>query len=453
MKKSAAALLLATTLTLTGCSESILTSKTAGDDTTASTVWDTDDNKVIAWVVDDSMSDEDKKGYDITFGDFYSEYTFTLASNGIDENSSEYADMAKNYRSQLLDLLTREHIVLKKAADAGLDVLTDEETAEINKSYEDNLLAWYNSYESQAKEELGDTSDIADDVLQNKERELFNEYLASFGLSEETFLKWQTNNFIYNKMMQEVSKDITVTDEEAQEQLDTTLADAKRVYDEERSRYENAPDYLEVWLPEGSRNIKFILLEIDSADAAEIAAGRAESDPDTEALDKLRDEKLDEIKGQADAALQKLKNGTEFDAVLKEYGANYSESTEGQTTLIVKDSIVTMESLYDAAYALKEPGDFTDLIATDRGYYILQYVSDAKITDDDLKKVKEQYKEEMLADKQSALQQETVDKWLAEVTYEYDYDALNIDPPTESNSSDTSTASDTASASDTSSQS
>ncbi len=433
MKKTVfAALMLAVVVTASGCAESILESKTSGG--TDAELWTAADDDTVAWASGD-LSDEDKEYYNIPFADFYSEYSFYVDINELDESDPDNEATLKSLRQQMIEGLANEKIVLKKAAEKGLDVLSDEEAAEVNEDFEAYLEQFYPKFEEEAQQALGDTSEVSDDELKAKKRELLNEYLEQFGLSEENFLKWVSNNYIYSKTIQDIGKDITVTEKEVEDYITSFTEEAKAAYEKSVSEYEAKTEYQAVWIPDGSREIKFILIAADSADAAELSAARTESGADTAELDKMRDEMLEKIKGQAEAALKKLQSGeADFDAVLKEYGANYSEDTEDPTTLVVYKSERTISELYEALYKLEKPGDISDLIPTDRGYYIIQYKGDAKITEENMEDVRQATEEGMIADKQQELRQQTVEQWQKEVGYEYDYDALHYDRPEQTES-------------------
>ena len=107
----------------------------------------------------------------------------------------------------IIDMLTNEKLILRKAKELGLDQLTEEEMAEVEKAYTKNLSDWYASFEKKAQTALGISTDDTsgtedsanDEKILEKEKELFNEYIAGFGLTEDTFLMWQTNTAIQKK--------------------------------------------------------------------------------------------------------------------------------------------------------------------------------------------------------------------------------------------------------------
>ncbi len=452
MKKRTAAVaaILACTMMFSGCSDSILSS--SGTDSTTSTenIWTASDDDVVAWTTVDSLSDEEKDYYKIKFKDFYSEYSFTITNYGLDETNTAYSAYAQYYRKNIIDMLTNEKLILKKAEELGLDTLSEDEIKEVETTYQKNLNDWYASFETKAKDALGistsDTSETQDDATEEKilekEKELFNEYISGFGLSEETFLKWQTNTAIQKKVNDYLIKDITVADSEVDDYITKLIAEAKSAYEKSVSDYANDSEYQKVWVPDDARRIKYIVVSIPSSDYAEINAKRNESGADDAEIDKLRDEKLAEIKSKAETALAKATaDGADFDAVIKEYSSAYSEDTAGQTTLVLNNKDGLSEALYNGVFGLENPGDVSGLIATDGGYYIVKYESKATVSDSDINEYKKTVKEELLTSRQSDATNNAIEEWRNAVGYEYDYDKLNITKE-EDTSSDSSESSD-----------
>ncbi len=436
MKKitAAVAAILACAMMFTGCSDSILTSSGSEDTTSTENIWTASDDDLVAWTTVDSLSAEDKEYYQVKFKDFYSEYSFTITNYGLDETNSAYTAYAQYYRQNIIDMLTNEKLIMKKASELGLDQLSEDEMKTVEETYLKNLEDWYASFETKAKEALGISTDETstvdssnDEKILEKEKELFNEYISGFGLSEETFLKWQTNTAIQKKVNDYLVKDITVTDAEVEDYITKLTKEAKDTYEKSVSQYASDSEYQKVWIPDDARRIKYIVVSIPSSDYAEINAARNESGADDAEIDKMRDEKLAEIKSKAETALEKATaDGADFDAVIKEYSSAYSEDTAGQTTLVLNNKEGLSEALYNGVFDLKNPGDVSGLIPTDGGYYIIKYDSKATVTDEQLTEYKATVKDELLSSRQSETTNSAIEEWRNAVGYEYDYDKLNI---------------------------
>lgn len=447
MKKKIAVIvaILAVCMSFCGCSESILNSSGSNDTSgTTSEIWTAKDDDIIAWAEGENLSEEDKEYYNVTFKEFFGEYSFTLSNYGFDETNPVFEPYCEQIRQTVIDMLTNERIILKKAKEMGLDTLTEDEMKEVEKAYLENVEGWCESFEDQAKEELGiESSDTVSETLdtateqqvKDKAKEIFRDYMEGFGLSEETFLKWQTTTFIERKVLNEINKDIKVEREDAKKVIESTIEEAKKAYDTNVSQYEQNAQYQTVWVPEGTRNIKYILVALSSADSAELNAERNESGADDEEIDKKRDEKLKEIEDKANAAYEKLQNGTSFDDVLKEYSNEYSPDAASQEVTVIKGSTTLNKDLYDAVYTLENKGDISPLVKSDRGYYIIQYSSDAEITDEELDEIIDETQATILESLQNQNANKTLAQWREEVVYEYDYDKLNFEKPEEETSS------------------
>ena len=453
MKKkiSIAAVLLAFTMAVTGCSESILTSKTESGTESTPSIWTAADDDLVAYPTAEGLTEEQKAYYNVTFKDFYKEYGFICSNIGLTDTKDDAS--AKLYRQSIIEMLVHERVILKKAEEMGLSNLTSEEMNTIDKNYQDNMKNWYDSFSAQAMNELGikantsDTSDTSGSIsaedqkkIDEKAKELFAEYIKPFGLTEETFLDWEKNSFIEKKVLDDLYKDIKVTDDEVDKYINDLIDEAKKAYNEDVSKYEKNSQYGTVWIPEGTRNVKHVFIGISSVDAAEITAARNESGADQEEIDKLRDEKLSEIKEKAEAAYKKATAESDdkeknFDAVLKEYSHDYDSSLKDQTITIVKGTTTLSKPLYDAIYNLEKPGDISEIIATDNGYYFFYYVGEETVSDSDLEAQKKNVYNGMLTERQNEKANTTIEEWLNEVKYEYDYEKLNFDKPEEDNTS------------------
>ncbi len=452
MKKrfSVAAVLLAVTMAMTGCSESILESKNESGAESKVNIWTAADTDIVAFPTADGLTEEQKKYYNITFEEFYKEYSFICANVGLNDTKDDAS--AKLYRQNIIEMIASEKIILKKAEELGLADLTADEIKKVEEEYQKNLDGWYNSFSAQAQNELGikgnsttsDTSgSLTDDdkaKIKDKAKELFNNYIKNFGLTEDTFLIWARNSFIVEKTMEYTYKDVKVTDDEVDKYINDLIAEAEKTYKEDVSKYEKNTQYGTVWLPEGSRNVKHVFIGISTIDAAEISAARNESGANQEEIDKLRDEKLAEIKEKAEAAYKKATaegddKEKNFDAVLKEYSHDYNASLSDQTITVIKGTKSLTDTLYNAIYDLEKPGDISALIPTDLGYYFFYYKEDAKITDEDITVQEKNVYEGMLTERQNKKADETLTKWEEEVKYDYDYEKLNFEKPEEEDTS------------------
>lgn len=123
--------------------------------------------------------------------------------------------------------------------------------------------------------------------------------------------------------MTEVTKDITVTEEEIESQFATLVSEAKTEYDEDKSAF--VTDYQSgntiYYTPEGMFFVKHILIGLTEEQQQEIKDLRADEDETVAATaDAKRDEYLLTIREEAEAVLARVDAGEDFDALIEEYG-------------------------------------------------------------------------------------------------------------------------------------
>ena len=124
-----------------------------------------------------------------------------------------------------------------------------------------------------------------------------------------------------------------------------------------------------------------------------------------------------------------------FDDVLKEYSHDRNDAVTDQTITVIKGTKSLTDTLYDAIFGLEKPGDISELIATDLGYYFFYYKEDAKITDEDITVQKKNVYDGMLKERQNKAADDALTEWQDAVKYEYDYEKLNFKKPEEEDTS------------------
>lgn len=113
------------------------------------------------------------------------------------EENEQLVDTLKSTRKSVLDTLVNNAVLLQKAEELKLVPSDEEIKKEVEKtiqSYKDNIAA--NST---------DTASIEDE---------FKEFLNYYGYTEETFRKYIEEQYIISKVIEDITKDQVVTDEE-----------------------------------------------------------------------------------------------------------------------------------------------------------------------------------------------------------------------------------------------
>lgn len=379
-----------------------------------------DDKTVVARLLDETKV-ENPEEFRITLSDFNKEYKFRLFYSGLDETNEETAEACEEYRSLIIDYLTLEKISLYKAKEAGITAaaFSDEELASITASAENTIASYKASYEEEAKAALGEG--YTDEQLEAKKTELLDGYLAECGYTTDIFYEWDKIDLIQTRLVEKYVADITVTDEEANDFFLAKQNEAKANYESDPAAFEANASYTTIYVPDGSRSIRHILLGFNAETASEISAKRTAGD-NTEA-DALRDKAYESVREKAEAVLALLGDGGDFDALR----AEYNEDPNGAYDCVVIPNTTVRDKGYsDAAFALEKTGDCSEIIVTDSGAYILSYASDAALSEEALSGLLEYTKSTLLSQKQYETANSLIDQWIKDFPFDVDYATLDI---------------------------
>ncbi len=389
-----------------------------------------DDEDVVA-----KPTGEAHKGDDalvIDYLDFKKEYLYWLKSYEITDDSADEALITcATQRSSIITYLINERIINDKAAELGVDQFTQEELDKLEADYQENLKAQFEYFGTYVADygTLAEGETIGEDLMLSRGEVEFDKYLADCQLTRDDLLTWQRNALLVEKVQQAVTKDIVIDDSDAQDVLDGYIATIKQLYEEDPVSYETGGQNMSFWLPEGSRNIKHILIAMEEMDSDEIAYLRDSGDE--AGADALRAEKLAPLEQQATEIINMLDNGADFDELIKEFSADAAGSAmypEGYT--VIPNSVSFVEDFVEAAYAVENIGDYV-LAASDYGWHIVMYASDAEIPQETLDMYKGYVMESLMEKAQTETFNNALTEWQKEYGYEIDYEALNISEPAE----------------------
>ncbi|MBQ7825410.1 MAG: peptidylprolyl isomerase, partial [Clostridia bacterium] len=259
---------------------------------------------------------------------------------------------------------------------------------------------------------------------------------------------------------------IAVSDEEVKAEFDSTVAEQKASYDETPTLY--ASNQNAYYVPAGYRGVKNLLIKItDEADAkitelkntlstaetslqsanaqmeelkgmdtaeydeetlnahneqiaafeAQAAAAQATIDETTPALAEAEEAAFAEILPTAEEVLAKVKAGEDFDALIETYGQDtgmQSEPAKTEGYRICEGLTLYVPEFQDAAMALANVGDTSELVKTSYGYHILQYATDIASGEVEFtEEIKTAIHDEMLTAAQDAAYASAIDQWVA----------------------------------------
>lgn len=369
----------------------------------------------------------------ITYERFRQEYWYVLLNSNIedDTNLHEFLDaQCKAQRSKAIQYLINEQVIMQKAKELGVYELTAEEQAEADKEYEEMVASAIKKCGETAAAELaasesgGDGETSAPEIsAEEKERlgkERYEKILEGCGMTYDDLKWWAKSSRIADKVYDAVTEDIAQSDIDKGYQ--DLVEEAKTFYKNDMSNYFQI-GYSDVWLPEGSRLIKHVLLGFDDDTKQKIRSLRLE-DNDTEA-DKLREEAAAALEEKRIEVEQKLDEGAKIEDLIAEYSDDKagSEAYPNGYTVVPNDNR-WMSEFTEGAFVPENMGDRT-VAVTDYGVHIMIYAGNAKIPETSKATLEALVRNNLKNEKYSS----TVEAWLEEYAYEIDYAALRLDDP------------------------
>ena len=400
---------------------------------------------------DEIMSDDSEVQYWIGY------YLYQLASSGYDTSDTEMLALVNYYA--LLNSM-RYYVIRQKAAELGLDKVSDEEKAKMEAAAKENWEQAIASY----------TQDVAEDASDDDKAAARADAIAALkndGYEEEPYIadyvESETTNLLITRLMDHVSEGMEVTDEEIQAYFNELVEEDKANYAEDISNYEFYTQYYQqpsYYTPEGYRGIDHILLKVDEEllntwkdlTARLEEQKNAESEPEetpvpegseepTEAaeptdtpaptaepvteemVEAARQAILDSVQPTVDEIKAKLKDGASFDELILEYGTDpgmKDEATRKAGYPVHKDSILWDPAFIAGAIALEKVGDVSEPVLGQSGVHILHYLRDipggaVELTD----AMKAEFHDDLLEQKRNEALNTALEKWMEEAAVVY----------------------------------
>ncbi|MBP1543213.1 MAG: hypothetical protein J6A16_03870, partial [Oscillospiraceae bacterium] len=211
----------------------------------------------------------------ISFGDFLKEYKYYLTSYGImDDTTAEYASTLTSRREYIANYLINGRIIDKKFTELGL-TLTDEENAQIDAATATGIDNIKKAFKERIKEEPGEDTDLSEEALTRRAEDEYNRMMEYCGLTEDDFRNWQREIVLQDKMVEHLNQDLDLEYSAAENQIQSIITESKANYEKDRSTY-NVQSMSKLWIPDGTKVVKHILIKFDDESIKEIAALRAE---------------------------------------------------------------------------------------------------------------------------------------------------------------------------------
>lgn len=359
----------------------------------------------------------------ITKAEFNEGFNALLSQYGYTQDSEAIADQLKTLKENYIAQMVEDKVLERKIKELGLDQVTDEEKAAAEQEIQD----WYDEQYAALVENFK-TDDTVEDP-EAKAAETIENYLSQYGLTLDQMKENSVASISSDKLYDYVTKDVTVTEEEAKIEFANKVAAAKEKYDADLSAYvsdfENGATIY--YTPKGCYYIKHILISLTDEQKQDIKNLRADDDETVAATaDEKREEYLLTIREKAESVLKLVDEGGDFEALMEEYGEDPGMKNEayknGYLTYAGDTGFVT--EFADACAALTEDGMTSGLVASDFGYHIIRRVSTVPSGEATFEDVKDSLMESMLTDKKSTTYDQQVEAWVKEVNPDIKTDKL-----------------------------
>lgn len=326
----------------------------------------------------------------------YENLLYYYENNGYDVSTMESAEvltqMALEYA--VTDLLTAE-----KIKTYGLS-LTDSEMKQVRQESD----AEWETLVADCIRYYGDLPEnpTADEALAARTAALA--MLEGMGHTAQSWLAASVSTAEYDKLVDHVCADMTVTEEEIQAAYDQRVAADQEMYGNDVLGYEYATAYLGTpvfYMPQGYRAVTRILLEPD-ADLMEDWQSLSVSleDDQEEAtipdgvdfveatptelttltdIDAAKAAVIASVQPQLDEIAVMVGEGTPFTELVAEIGLDpylKVEPTKTQGYYVHMDSIRYTTEFVQAAFSLSKPGDISAPVMDEDGVYLMMYLGD-----------------------------------------------------------------------------
>ena len=464
-KRLMALALAATLMCLPGASlaeDAAATDAPAAIEETTTTVAE-DPNEVLATI----------NGVEITRARFNTFYQSMLSYYGQYYDTTNESLQAA-IRQSALTVAVQYAVMDQKLVELGLS-LTDEEIAAVEAEAQTN----WDAAVQNGMEYMGITDDSTDEERASAMVEVLSS-LEAEGFTEESYKASCVEEAGYNKLMDDIVKDVTVSDEDVQAEFDSLVEADKEKYEGHVDQYENDQymnrmyaaygytDYItpQYYVPSGYRGVvtvyddagekvidSHILLDVDDTlmeTYTNLLATYEEQQDQIEAGEEVTEELvtleqveaakqaiIDSVQPTIDEINQKLADGVSFDELIQEYGTDpgmQDAATRAEGYSVHMDSTNWDAAFTAGAFTMEKIGDISEPVVGSYGVHILQYVRDvpsgAVELDTDLK---ESLRAELLSSKQQETFNAAITKWMDEANIVYTDAGLDIMPTTVDN--------------------
>lgn len=350
----------------------------------------------------------------------YSEQMTGFIFDGYSEE--EIADILLD---EVLRYMVSDRVLEAHAKEMGVYELTDEDRAQIEAEALENYGEQMEFYRS-----FVDTEGMTEEEANGAVKAYMQE---SAGVTLDSLSAELESGWWMQKIYDEITKDVSVSDAEVQTAYDELMAHQKESFEAYPDDFEFAQRNGEiiVYNLSGYRAVRMLLFGFDDLQDGEEAAALLdelkELNPET-AAEQIAEyqARLEEIfaplQARAQEALNELQTGADFCELMERLGED-----EGMTDAALRekgyyvssDSLLWSQEVISAAMALENAGDISGMVRTADGVCILQYVGEVPAGEVALEEVRAELTQETLEGKRYNAYENQLEQWLEEADAVY----------------------------------
>ncbi len=277
-------------------------------------------------------------------------------------------------------------------------------------------------------EEIGDTgnedANVDESVIEGMVEERYAEYIEEFGYDPDTYYEYLCDQALISKVEEYINGLAEVTDQEARDWYDQTLALQQQQMDEDASVFADTvyDNQIYTYVPADTVAVKQIFMAYENEElAGEAQTLYTEGDVDG-AFDLLKDE-IDKLMPTALEIQQKLQDGEDINTLIEEYNEDPGMTSEPNSKygyLVEARTEGYVDEFKEAALKLTDIGDVSDPVVTYMGVHILKCIEIYKQRIVPYDELYEKIKTALLPNQQQQVYDETTGKWLDEFDITYD---------------------------------
>lgn len=343
-----------------------------------------DDDPVLADMGGEPIRLSDVEGTYAYLLDLYSYYGYDMTT----EENMAFA------RSTAMQQVVQERLVLRYAAEHGLDQFTEADLAELDAQNEE---IWAQAVEDYVNY-YATEADLADENRLAVLREDAVAHYEGNGDTRETTLASLKQNALTERVQAALAAGAAVSEEDILAEYDRLVAD-DMMYMTDPGAYEfylYFYGYEPVYIPAGFRSVLNLLVKPDEetleaymalnalweeqVNGLETEGGETADNPVTEEqLEEARLAVIASVQPTLDAIAAELESGVAFEEVMAKYGADtgmQEEPARSEGCLVSEDSIIYDTAFVNAAFSMSAPGEVSAPAVGSDGVYILYYLGD-----------------------------------------------------------------------------